>query len=237
MTLLTIRYISGAAFGITEAVLIYWIIFLDKNTGLNSQSVNRADHVEENEKSGAALFQGKWMRMIVVSLCTVLATLSGYSVSDTLSFFDIVKVLAALLGISACMIVDLYTLLIPNRYILFMAMIRVAILPFELMLQESNVRLVIINSLIGAIGSFLLLMLLSLLSRGGIGMGDIKLLTVTGFLCGFYLVMNTMVYAVIVCALAALYLVITGKLTIKMKIPFGPFVYLGFIISTVLGAF
>ena len=197
------------------------------------------DHSEniQIEKSGAILFGSRKSKLFLLAACSILSVLSGYRAAQLLDVCGIAKILVAMIGISACMLVDLYTLLIPNRYIVIMAVARLIILPFELFIPDAAPKVIILNSTIGLIGSFIVLSVMAIISRKGIGMGDVKLLSVTGFLCGFYLVMNTVIYGLIICVIVSLAMVGYGKLTMKMKVPFGPFIYIGFVITVLLRAF
>ena len=73
-----------------------------------------------------------------------------------------------------------------------------------------------------------------ILSKHGIGMGDIKLLCAVSILGGVYLISGVIFFAMLSCSITAISLLITKKKTIKEGIPFGPFIYLGYIVSIIL---
>ena len=74
----------------------------------------------------------------------------------------------------------------------------------------------------GAIG-FLIFLLLALVSRGGMGFGDVKLAALIGLATGFPSVFLALIIAAILGGLVAIVLLATGKRGRKEAIPFGPF--------------
>ncbi|QED48797.1 prepilin peptidase [Cytobacillus dafuensis] len=83
------------------------------------------------------------------------------------------------------------------------------------------------DSLLGAAAGFLLLLLIAIISKGGMGGGDIKLFAVLGFVLGFKLVLLSFFIATLYGSLFGVIGLITGKLKRKNPIPFGPFIAAG----------
>ncbi|WP_318508192.1 prepilin peptidase [Bacillus sp. T3] len=91
------------------------------------------------------------------------------------------------------------------------------------------------DSLIGAVVGFVLLLAIALISKGGMGGGDIKLFALIGFVVGVKLVLlafflSTLLGAVLGLAGMALKLVKKGK-----PIPFGPFIAAGTMLAYYYG--
>jgi leader peptidase (prepilin peptidase) / N-methyltransferase len=78
----------------------------------------------------------------------------------------------------------------------------------------------------GAVG-FGLFLLIALLSRGGMGLGDVKMAAFLGMMLGFPLVLVGIFMAIISGGLVAITLLITRKKGRKQAVPFGPFLALG----------
>jgi leader peptidase (prepilin peptidase)/N-methyltransferase len=74
----------------------------------------------------------------------------------------------------------------------------------------------------GAIG-FLLFLVIALLSRGGMGWGDVKLAGLIGLATGFPMVFVSIITGAILGGIVAVIMLITRKRTSKGMIPFGPF--------------
>lgn len=91
-----------------------------------------------------------------------------------------------------------------------------------------------INSIIGGIGAFLIFFIGAILSKGGIGMGDVKLMTCIGFYTSIYEVLNISFISLLVSVLIGLFLIFFKKADKKTEIPFVPFVLVGVIIEAFL---
>jgi leader peptidase (prepilin peptidase) / N-methyltransferase len=83
------------------------------------------------------------------------------------------------------------------------------------------------NSLLGAVTGFVLLLVIALVSKGGMGMGDVKLYALLGFVLGFKLVLLSFffstLFGAIIGGLALLFKIVKRK----QPIPFGPFIAAG----------
>ncbi|MBP2028294.1 Flp pilus assembly protein protease CpaA [Acetoanaerobium pronyense] len=139
---------------------------------------------------------------------------------------DLIKVscfliLISILGIIS--IVDLKTRKIPNKYIIILMAIWVPFAYFKIL--DSN------TAIYGfAIGGFLLYFT-ALVTRGGIGGGDVKLVAVSGLYVGFPGIMYATVYGFGLAALYSIILMGLKKIGKKDFIPLGPFISIGVIIQ------
>jgi leader peptidase (prepilin peptidase)/N-methyltransferase len=80
-----------------------------------------------------------------------------------------------------------------------------------------------------------LLLLISVLSRGGMGGGDIKLMAVIGMAIGWKLALLSFFLASLLGGVVGVILLLIGKVHRRQLIPFGPFLALGTILSYFLG--
>ena len=76
-----------------------------------------------------------------------------------------------------------------------------------------------------------------LISRGGIGMGDIKLFSALSLLLGLYGGMCTLILAQLAALVCAVVLLLARKATLKDSIPFAPFFAVGFLLCLILGTY
>ncbi len=142
------------------------------------------------------------------------------------------ELIVALLLISLVMIVsisDLHKMLISNRVLLFFAM---AIFIVRLFVPMSPWW----DPYAGALLGFGLLFLIAIVSKGGMGGGDIKLFAVLGLFLGVKGVLLTLFLAAFLGMLFGFGLVVTRKLKRKQPLPFAPFIGLAALISYVYGA-
>lgn len=141
------------------------------------------------------------------------------------------ELLIALLLISLVVIVsisDLHKMLIPNRVLLFFGITIFVIrlfMPTELWW----------DAYVGALLGFGLLYLIAVVSKGGMGGGDIKLFAVLGLFVGVKGILLTLFLAAFLGMLFGLFLLLTRKLKRKQPMPFAPFIGVAALISYAYG--
>jgi len=91
------------------------------------------------------------------------------------------------------------------------------------------------NSLTGGATGFIIFLLVVLISRGSMGMGDVKLAALIGLMTGFPLVVVSLFIAILTGGLVAIILLVTRLKKRKDPVPFGPFLCLGALIALVWG--
>jgi leader peptidase (prepilin peptidase) / N-methyltransferase len=91
------------------------------------------------------------------------------------------------------------------------------------------------NSLLGATVGFSLLLLISIVSKGGMGGGDIKLYALIGFVLGTKLVLMSLFISTLLGALIGIIGIMIGVFERKKPIPFGPFIAVGTLIAYFYG--
>jgi prepilin signal peptidase PulO-like enzyme (type II secretory pathway) len=91
------------------------------------------------------------------------------------------------------------------------------------------------NAIVGSLAGFLLLLLVVVVSRGGMALGDVKLAALIGLMLGFPMVLVGLFVAVIAGGLAAVVLLIAKRKGKKDPIPFGPFLCIGAMVAMLWG--
>ena len=104
---------------------------------------------------------------------------------------------------------------IPNKLLLFFA-------PLFILYRLIDPLSPWYYSLMGAALAFLLIFLVILLSKGGMGMGDLKYFTLFGFIFGPYLFLLLFFLSTIYGSIIGLYTIKRNNGNRKTKIPFGP---------------
>jgi len=87
----------------------------------------------------------------------------------------------------------------------------------------------------GAIG-FAIFLLIAVVSRGGMGWGDVKLVALIGLATGFPLVLFTIVLAAIIGTIVAVALMIARRRRFRETLPFGPFLAVATMMTLVWGS-
>ena len=180
----------------------------------------------------------KYSWLISAILFSVLSVIAGVAVNVfSVSVINAVKIFSVYSGLSIFFLTDSKFYIIPNKILLIMVAIRLFLLPVEYFVYPENFVNVLIDCAIGAVGCFVILAIISLLSKGGIGMGDVKLFTTLGLVTGLYCTFNTLLYGLVICALFSLLLMVSKRKKAKDKVPFAPFIFVGFLVTLILGSF
>lgn len=150
------------------------------------------------------------------------------------SFVRLIIPIFALSGAAVC---DIATQRIPNLFPAILAVGFVVSTALDFFLLGS----VGLQSLTGGLfGGFIILVPLLLcrfVSRGGIGFGDIKLLSALGCLIGIAGTFSTLLIGQILAVVLAVILLLTRKLSWKDGISFAPWLYFGYLASILLHTF
>jgi leader peptidase (prepilin peptidase) / N-methyltransferase len=88
-----------------------------------------------------------------------------------------------------------------------------------------------LDAVAGGLLGFLFLLLLAILSKGGIGGGDIKLMGVLGLMLGLQGIYLTLMIASVVGVLVGMVGLLTKKYNRKTAIPFGPYLAVGALVT------
>ncbi|HWJ79663.1 MAG TPA: prepilin peptidase [Niallia sp.] len=92
------------------------------------------------------------------------------------------------------------------------------------------------DSLLGAVIGFVLLLVIAIVSKGGMGGGDIKLFAVIGFVLGTKLLFVAFFLSTLLGTLGGFLGMLTGAVKKGKPIPFGPYIALGTLLAYYFGA-
>ncbi|MBR1476543.1 MAG: prepilin peptidase [Lachnospiraceae bacterium] len=170
---------------------------------------------------------------------TLTALVSGFFVyadvgTEAASLFKLFTVYFVLAGAGLC---DLYEKRIPN---IFFVILLVAFLISEIiiLIKDRTVALDYLSAgFISGIIAFALLMVLRVVSKGGLGYGDIKLFTTLSVIMGLYGAFSILFFGQIAALLVVVAGLIAHRLTLKGNIPLAPFFYLGYVVTIITGTF
>ena len=124
--------------------------------------------------------------------------------------------------------IDLEFYLIPDRIVLFAL---IGGLPLNLIARD----LTIVSALSGMLSAGGFLLILAVVSRGGMGGGDIKLAAVIGFYLGWPNGLFSVLLACLLAGFLGMILLMTRLKKRKDAIPFGPFIVVGTLITVFWG--
>ena len=133
-------------------------------------------------------------------------------------------------------VIDLEHGLILNKVVYpgMVVALLLALYPWPWLTESMGMR-VAYAALGGAIG-FALFLLIAIVSRGGMGWGDVKLAALIGLATGFPLVFLSIIMGAILGGIMAVALVIAKKRKRRQTIPFGPFLAVAAMITLLWGS-
>lgn len=130
--------------------------------------------------------------------------------------------------------VDYHEKKIPNKIILALLILRAAFLLYEVCVSsEYWVRSLVYPFLGAAIGGGIMAAAM-VISRKGVGMGDVKMFIVIGAFVGSTEILETMLCIFFISALGGILLLITRKAGLKDSIPMAPFACAGIALKFLL---
>ena len=144
--------------------------------------------------------------------------------------FDL-ELITAFIFISMLMIIfvtDMIYMLIPNKILLFF-------LPIILLMRIISPLNPWYDALTGPVLGFTLLAIIIIISKGGMGGGDMKLFGVLGLVLGWKGVLFTLFLASILGSIIGMVLIKVRRINHKQPIPFGPYIIIAALISYFFG--
>ena len=124
---------------------------------------------------------------------------------------------------------------IPNKILLAMLLGRVVLLLVECILYKEYWMTLLMSSAMGFLLAGGMFLLCYILTRGGIGAGDVKLFAVLGMYLGGSAIFSVIFLTVVFAAVFNLINLLRKKTDLKQEIPFAPFVFLGTVAGIFLG--
>jgi len=139
--------------------------------------------------------------------------------------------------LTAAAYIDALSHKIPNWIVLCTAAVFAGCTVLDFVLSGTDAVPMALNSVLAAAVFFVVFFLVRLASRGGVGYGDIKIITAAALILGIYGTFSFLLVSHVLAAVAAIALLVSKKATRKDGLPFGPFFYLGYLVTILTGMF
>lgn len=139
--------------------------------------------------------------------------------------------------LTAAAYIDALSHKIPNWIVLCTAAVFAGCTVLDFVLSGTDAVPMALNSVLAAAVFFVVFFLVRLASRGGVGYGDIKMITAAALILGIYGTFSFLLVSHVLAAVAAIALLVSKKATRKDGLPFGPFFYLGYLVTILTGIF
>lgn len=216
----------GIIWGIVSALLIfistkYYIPRLSQRS--NGKLSNEKGKVSRTNK------------IVIILLIVLFSGICGYFTSENAtSVINITRIAIAFFVLLLVAQTDYTYMIIPNMCSEILLAAGIMSILAEVILDRDNVAAWTLNCILSALITLVILTLMSKLTKGGIGLGDVKIFSSLSFLCGLRCVFATLMMALIICALVSIVLILLKKKTMKDALPLGPFIYFGYGISIIM---
>lgn len=132
-------------------------------------------------------------------------------------------------------LIDIKSKTIPNKLILIMIGAWLLIMALMVLIDTELAVLMLKDSILGFIIGGGLFLIVYLISRKGLGGGDVKFIAATGLYIGFARTISVILYGSILATLFVLILLLLKKIGRKDPIPLVPFLYAGILITMFYG--
>lgn len=173
-------------------------------------------------------------------ICMVVVLASGIGLSAIFSVFsyNILKILRYLILYAALFLtawIDQGSKRIPNKILKVLLGIRGILIILEWLVFPKLGLAVLISALSGMLLGGGMFLLAHFLTKGGVGMGDVKLLAVIGAYMGSGSIMAAAFLSVAASAFYSIVMLLLKKIKLKEEIPFAPFIFIGTVLTMALG--
>ena len=186
---------------------------------------------EKKTEQSASPFKLFAITGVIVALCSITVPV----LMPDMSAFSIFKIGVSFSVLSVTFVTDFLYYRIPNILPIVLIFARAVCLIPEIIVYQSGAWEGLLSSFLVAVGILVLLLLVRLLAKGGLGFGDIKLVSALAFLCGFRAGLFTLLLSSMACAVVSVVLLFRRKKTLKDTLPLGPFLLIGFALTVILG--
>lgn len=126
---------------------------------------------------------------------------------------------------------DIRSKRIPNRLVGAMLGAWVLVIVPHLFFQTQRALFAVLDGALGFLLAGAVFLLVYLISRKGLGGGDVKLMAVSGLYLGFDAVLPAMLYGSLLAALTGGVLILFKKIKPSDSIPLAPFLYVGMLLT------
>lgn len=131
--------------------------------------------------------------------------------------------------------IDLKEKIIPNQMILAGLGFWAVLMLLEILLAGTEWKSLITFSLLGGCLFGGILMVIALIVKSALGMGDVKMFFVIGLLYGLVDTYTILLFSMAIMAVISIILLLFKKVTTKTAIPMAPFTALGFLLCVLSG--
>ena len=211
-------------------LVLKYIISIVFSFLLSSLSVcYRWNYLERAKKTFKEIIklQTKVLGLFVLSYTVLAALAITFQAKKGYDNFTLVQLILLWDGLFCIAFIDYQTKKIPNKLLICVLLIRIIFIIVKGILNFKSFIPLILSSLLGMfVGGFIVLACM-LISRGGVGAGDIKLFAIIGFYFGLSGIIAVMMYSLFLAAIFSIIMLVSKKAKLKTTMPMAPFILMG----------
>lgn len=196
-------------------------------------------HQQEGTCSAKVLFSLKidfapLMVVLVGFFASVYVFLKGHLMGDD-GFIRALMNAEVMLWLSCIGFIDYRDKIIPNKMIVAGLIFWLVLLLLDIFVAGNDWLDVFMFSLLGGLFCGGVLLVIALIVKTALGMGDVKMFFVLGLLYGVTDTYSILLFSMVVMAAVSIVLLLLKKVTTKTAVPMAPFVAVGFLLSIFAG--
>lgn len=171
----------------------------------------------------------------IVLICTAYCAFSVFTLSlEDNTKMDIIGYVTVICGLTLSSVTDIKLKLIPNVFCLAMIIAWAVELILACLLFEADLIFELLSSLIGGVFGGGLLLIGRLISKNGMGMGDVKIMFASGLLLKFDKMFGLLFWGLIFSVIFGIGLMIFKKVKASFAISMAPFFLAGAVAMNVI---
>lgn len=233
------RYVVAGVVLLAAMVIAVISLYIPLDSMTEGEEDGGMTPIREGRSPAAAIkacvVSASWAHRGMILLSSLLcAAVAWISVGLSPVFWGYGRWCIVVLMLLAAMIVDQRSHQIPNSIVLSAYIGGAVLLGLEFLFQSETAGKTLLSGVIGAACCVVLFYVMSRMTKEGIGMGDVKLISAMGWLLGFVSTIIAILFALVICTLAAVVLLLAKKKSKNDCIPFGPFLFFGYVIMMLL---
>ena len=191
--------------------------------------------MEEDTLGGVIKKNIKYVVLTGVVFIGVTIVQTGYALEHDIYTLAVLMKWATLFwGMYLLAKVDYHEKKIPNKIVLALLLFRLGFLAYEVFSNLEYWKTVVVYPVLGAIIGGVIMAIAMLLSRKGVGMGDVKMFIMIGAFVGSSEIIATMFYTFLISAVGGIGLIIFKKASVKDSVPMAPFACAGIVLEYLL---
>ena len=189
---------------------------------------NKEEKKEEEKKESFWKKNIKVLIATVVALAALLVITSPYVYKNDFDhLMTPMRWVTIYWGTFLCAVVDIREKKIPNKIVAALFLILLVFIIFNLFQDFSMWKSILGVTALGALIGGGIMFVAMVISRKGVGMGDVKMYLAIGAYVGSREIINTMFFAIFSAAIAGAVLLLTRKASLKDSVPMAPFAFFG----------